>query len=309
LGNETAYTYTDQELEKSSTNALGITVYQNTYETRSRKLTSMTDAMGNVTQLHWDIGVAGSCSTGASKGFTDALGNTRSNGVICFGPLAGLISSQTNADGSVVRFGYDDSGRRVSETTTRTDLSGAVVNLVTQYEYDEEDRVVRTVHPDGTESTTEYNSLDQVVAAVNALGQSTEYEYDSRGNQTLIRYPDGDEESMVYNAAGKLATQTDRNGNTTSYEYDAANRQVKVTHPDGAVGESEYNSVGRLVASIDALGNRIEYEFDAAGRRTLVRDALGNETSYEYDAAGRMTAMVDALNRRSNTPTTIWTSV
>jgi len=298
LGNETAYTYTDQELEKSSTNALGITVYQNTYETRSRKLTSMTDAMGNVTQLHWDIGVAGSCSTGASKGFTDALGNTRSNGVICFGPLAGLISSQTNADGSVVRFGYDDSGRRVSETTTRTDLSGAVVNLVTQYEYDEEDRVVRTVHPDGTESTTEYNSLDQVVAAVNALGQSTEYEYDSRGNQTLIRYPDGDEESMVYNAAGKLATQTDRNGNTTSYEYDAANRQVKVTHPDGAVGESEYNSVGRLVASIDALGNRIEYEFDAAGRRTLVRDALGNETSYEYDAAGRMTAMVDALNRR-----------
>lgn len=299
LGNVVSYTYSSQNLELSSTNELGITVYQNTYDTRARKLTSTTDALGNVTRFHWDTGIGGtSCSTGASKGFTDALGNTQANEVICFGPIAGLTRSQTNADGSVVSFAYDNSGRKIRETTSRTDLNGNTVSLVTEYEYDAEDRIIRTVHPDGTETTTEYNAVDQVTAEVDALGQRTEYEYDTRGNQILVRYPDGSEESKTWDAMGNVASETDRAGNTTTYAYDAANRQVSVTHPDGAIEHTEYDAAGRVSANVDALGNRTEYEYDAAGRRVLVRDALNNETRYEYDAAGRMTAMVDALGRR-----------
>ncbi|WP_185906572.1 choice-of-anchor A family protein [Teredinibacter haidensis] len=299
LGNITSNTYTKQNMEESTTNALDVTVYQNAYDTRSRKLTSITDASGNVTKLHWDIGVGGSsCSTGASKGFTDALGNTQSHGVICVGPLAGLISSQTNADGSVTSFGYDASGRKIRETTSRTDLEGNSVSLETLYEHDAEDRVIRTVYPNGSEATMEYNYFDQVVVEVDTLGQRTEFEYDSRGNQVLVRYTDGSEESKTFDAGGNLIEQMDRNNNITRNEYDAANRLINTTHPDGAITRSEYNAAGRLVASIDALGNRTEYEYDAAGRRTLVRDAFANETRYEHDAAGRMTATIDALDRR-----------
>lgn len=298
LGNTISYTYDDQNEIVSETNALGITPYTNTYNTRARKLTSTTDALGNTTSFHWDVGVGGSCTSGASLGYTDALGNRQTNTIVCYGPLAGTQTGMTDANGVHTSYGLDSSGRKVSESTTRTDLNGNVIELVTRYEYDAEDRITKTVHPDGTQTTVEYNNIDQVTAEIDPQGRRTEFTYDDRGQQVGVLYHDGTTETKTYDAAGNTLTETDRLGRTTTYVYDENNRQVSVTYADGSTTQTEYDAAGRVVATVDALGNRSETEYDAAGRRTLVRDAQGNETHYEYDAAGRMTAMVDALNRR-----------
>jgi len=202
-------------------------------------------------------------------------------------------------DGSVKEFVYDKSGRKTSEKTWLTGIDGEKSELVTRFEHDNEDRVIKTTNPDGSIHRTEYNNIGKISAVVDVSGLRTEYGYDSRGNETEVRYPDATTEQKNYDAAGNLLSETDRAGNTISYEYDEANRKTASVNADGSRTETEYDAAGRVSAEIDAKGNRTAYGYDAAGRRTSVTDALGNVTHYEYDAANRVTAIVDALDRRT----------
>jgi RHS repeat-associated protein len=309
LGHTTTFSYTVNGEVLTEVDPLGNVTVSNTYDARSLKLTSTTDALGNTTLLHWDLGTGGgSCSTGANRGYTDAEGNVHQIQPICFGPFAHLPLYDINANGTRTDFEYDSSGRKTAETTTRTDADGNTVTLRTEYQYDAEEKIIATTHPDGTVTRTDYNAIGKVAAEIDALGRRTEFEYDSRGNEALIRYPDGSTETKAYNAEGNLIAETDRGGLTTRYVYDAANRRIETLLPDETPFDdsdnprtrSEYDGAGRLMASIDANGNRTEYAYDAAGQRTLVRDALGNETRYEYDPVGRRTAMVDARGNRTD---------
>jgi choice-of-anchor A domain-containing protein/RHS repeat-associated protein len=297
LGNITRHTYMPNGLALTETNALGVKVFTNTYDERALTMTSTTDALGNKTTFAWDTGLS-SCATGASKGYTDALGNTHSIGVLCFGPLAGLAGSETNAEGIVTTYGYDSSGRKIREKTTRT-INGQATELVTSYVYDSEDRVVQTTLPDGSITKTEYNAIGKVAAEVDIAGLRTEYVYDARGNEIEVHHADGSITSKTYDAANNVTSETDVGGNVTRYTYDAANRKLSTTYADGSVSRSEYDAAGRVVVETDARGNSTHYGYDDAGRRTSVEDALGNVTLYEYDAAGRLISTTDALGHKT----------
>ena len=303
----TTSTYDDRNLLLTVLDPLGIPVMTNVYDPNNTNLLTMTDALGHVTTFHWDAGIGSGCSTGASRGTTDALLQRTTIQPQCIGPFAELPLWQEDARGVRTSFGYDSLGRQITETTTRTDEFGVEQTLTTTMEYDDKGRLFRVTDPEGNVTVTEYNAIDKEEATIDANLNRTEYDYDDRGNLVVTRYPDLTAEITGYDENGNVISQTDRLGRTTRMTYDAADRLAETIFPDDTPGvdtdnprtTNEYDRAGRLTATLDERGNRTEFEYDDAGRRTLVRDALLNETRFEYDARGLRTAMVDALGRRT----------
>ncbi len=297
LGHTTRTTYSHTGNLLSLTDPLGRTT-QSEYNPHSLKLENITDALGHTTDLHWDTGI-GSCSTGASLGYTDALGHTTTTQPRCIGPFAHLPSYTDAANGQRTTYTYDNSGRKTTETTHRTGPDGTPIALTTAFEYDPNNRIIATTHPDGTTTRTEYTALGTPRAHINPQGQRTEYTYDTRGHEISTRHPDGTTTEKTYDPQGNLLTETDQAGRTTEYTYDAANRRIETRHPDGTTTGTEYDPAGRITAHIDPNGQRTEYQTDPLGRRTHTRDPQGNTYHREYDPVGNLIAQTDPNGHRT----------
>jgi RHS repeat-associated protein len=290
LGHSTAFTYNNLSLPLTIADALGH-VTTNAYDSAGNLL-STTDAKGNTTSFTYD-------AKGNRTSTTDALGNVSTS---AFNSL-GQVTSTTDALGHSTTYTYDANGNQLTQATTRsasaaggTGSSGTLA-LVTTRVYDEQDRLVKTIDPDGSFTETIYNELGQQSASNDKLDRQTQMDYDARGNLVKTTHPDGTFQQTGYDAEGRRATSTDRAGNVTSYSYDDAGRLAKTTFADGTFSETAYDAAGRVASSTDATGTVTSYGYDAGGRRVNVTDALGNTSAYSYDPNGNQVAFTDALNR------------
>jgi RHS repeat-associated protein len=304
LGKTTTYTYDAVGNQTSMTDPLGHTANY-TYNTRKQPLT-IADALGHVTTNSYDgkgnllstkdaLGNASAYSyatNGMPLSMTDALGK-----VTAFTyDGSGNPVQRTDALGNLSSFSYDANNNKLSQTVTRTKADGTKQALTTQYQYDGNGRLTKTINPDGTSAQVVYNANGQRGASIDALGRQTQYAYDNNAHLTLITYADGTKESTTYDANGNPLTSTDRAGHTASYIYDALNRPTQTRYADNSTAQTVYDAAGRTIKTIDALGNATQFAYDDVDRRVSTTDALNHLTSFIYDAAGNQLSITDALN-------------
>jgi RHS repeat-associated protein len=305
MGHATATAYDDKGNPTTITDALGRAT-QTAY-TSSGLPTTMTDALGHETKFDaYD-------ARGNLLRLVDATGRTTTSTY----DGSDRLLTQTDASGNTTTYAYDARGNVATETrrVAKPDLSG-VENLVTSYEYDAEDRVIKTTQPDGIVTNTEYNANGKPAKTTDAAGRVTETEYDAAGNVTkTTRHPapgSADEsvtEETWYDAENHPILTRDASAHWTRTEYDSMGRVIATwdlgTHATLAEAEasplpplpssaSEYDLAGQVTRSSDALGNWTSYEYDGAGRRTKVNSPTGAVTQNTYDAAGNLTAVIDA---------------
>ena len=235
----------------------------------------------------------------------------------------GRLAKETDAIGHATSYGYDPSGNRLTQTTTRTAYactssappvcsSSGTETLITRHTYDDNGRLETTTDPDGSVTRTVYDPLGRQVESRDKLDRRTTYEYDEMGRLVRTTHPDGTLDEHGYDAEGRRTSSKDRGGRTTLYDYDALGRLKRTTYADATFSENTYDAAGRLVASKDARGKTTAYEYDSAGRRTAVVDPLQQRTSFTYDANGNQETVTDArgqttryeydaLNRRTRT--------
>jgi RHS repeat-associated protein len=284
LGNTTTYTYNSLRQVLTITDALGrVTV--NTYDARGN-LIATKDAAGQTTSYAYD-------ARGLQTAMTDPLGNVTRYDY----DAAGNQNRMTDALGGITTYTHDASGNKLTETRTRTTPTGSET-LVTSYQYDRENRLVKTTYPDGSTTQVAYNSIGKQSATADQLGRATSYTYDAMGRLTRTDFPDGTNEQSAYDAEGRRVSSTDRAGRLTSYTYDKLGRLTKTTYADTTSTGSLFDAIGQVTQAMDARGNLTRYAYDDAGRRTLVTDALGQVTSFAYDRAGNQVSLTDA---RGNT--------
>lgn len=283
LGHVTRFSYTGRNQILSITDALGNTT-SNSYDANGNLLTSK-DALGNVTTYTYN-------AQGMPLTVKDALGKTAS--FVYDGN--GRVTSQTDAANNVSSFTYDANGNRLTQAVTRTKSDGTTETLTTQYQYDADNRLVKTINPDNTSTQTVYNTIAKPSDVFDALNRKTHYDYDNNGRLSKTTYPDLTTESFTYDADDHRLTSVDRLNRITAYTYDALGRLTKTTYPDLKFTQTVYDPIGQTIQTIDALNHSTFYAYDDAGRRTSVTDALNNVTSFSYDNAGNQTAMTDALN-------------
>lgn len=300
LGEKIVRTYNERNEVLTQTDPLGRVVATNSYNAYTGKLVMTQDAMGHVTSFAYDSGLF-TGGTGELKGMVDALDNQTKYELDFWGHRAREIDALEH----ITYFDVDMQGRVHGQTRTRTRADGTIEAQVTRYTLDAKDRIVVTLHPDGSRTTTEYDGNDKPIKTCDGLNRCTVQDYDARGQLAKTTYPDGTFESSSYDENGNVIARTDRAGRTTKMVYDAANRLIETILPDATPVDdsdnprtrSEYDPAGRLAASIDERGARTTYGYDAAGRRTTVTDALGYVTSTVYDAAGQRVTVTDALGR------------
>ncbi|MFA6984719.1 MAG: Ig-like domain-containing protein [Arenimonas sp.] len=299
-GHKTRHTYNERNNELTQTDALDRVVVTNGYNAYTGRLVMTQNALGELTSFGFDSGI-GSGGTGELIGITDAANQQTRYKINFFGHRYREI----DALGNFTSFNLDTQGRVHGQSRRRTRADGTVETLATLHTLDAKDRIVATVHPDGSRTTVEYDGNDKPTTTCDGLNRCTLQQYDARGQLAKTSYPDGTFETTGYDENGNVTAQTDRGGRTTKMRYDAANRLVETILPDATPGddsdnprtENQYDAAGRLTASINERNVRTEYGYDDAGRRTTVTDALHRVTTTTYNAIGQREAVTDALGR------------
>ncbi|QKX18569.1 RHS repeat-associated core domain-containing protein [Microbulbifer sp. YPW1] len=209
--------------------------------------------------------------------------------------------------------------RLISSITT--DARG----LETKHYYDTFRNITRTENPDGTYTTTEWNTeLTLPLKQRDERGVITQYEYDAKGNLINLTEAAGTADQRItrytYDAYGQLESQTTGEstaGNTalstTSWEYDAYGNVTKVTSPEQEVTEyKDYDVNGYAHTVLDARLKTWTRDFDAVGNLLSDLNPYGQGFKYEYDAAGDLVKVTDAsgsslhiTNNASGLPLTV----
>ncbi|GAB5562177.1 MAG: hypothetical protein SynsKO_38240 [Synoicihabitans sp.] len=285
-------------------------------------LATVTDAIGTVTATGYDYGFSDPTYPAAVKVVTTTV---------------------TDAGGTVLRSTQsilDAEENQLASIVTRTLADASTKNIVTAYRYDDENRLVATILPDGRVSETRYTSFGAQAAIVewrsvtdyeagdDSAGRITATGYDDRGNATAMSYPDGTFEAMGYDLENRQIWSQDRRGYRTFMVYDELGRQRFTIYPDDNDGvgdaapsdpsdgdladnprsETVYDLTGRVTDTYDELGNRTQFVYEDGcscferRKQSIQHLSTGNlTTSFQYDQAGNVTHVTDPRGNTTET--------
>lgn len=311
LGSETRFTHTASGLPETTRvyDSSGLLVrYQTTeYDVKGRQVKvhdydipeGATDASGMTLYRYTEYEYDGADRQVATR-VRDAASVILSSTSTTY-DSRGLVESQIDPLGRVMRFEYNANGNRTrsllfnsQDSLLRSeswsyDAEGRQIaytdpaGRVTEYDYDalgrqvsvrfigELDEAGNDLDPsDNTRTDTIYDAIGRVTATVDERGNVTLFEYDEAcgcsGRRTKTIDALLNETAYRYDLNGNQVAVVDANGHETLFEYDALNRPTRTTFHDGTFTETVYDALGRKTATIDSEGNRIDFLYDALGR-------------------------------------------
>lgn len=238
---------------------------------------------------------------------------------------------------------YDEFGRSVNQYHPWHEEKVCGENLIinehnspyySSVKYDEVDRPVVSIDPEGNEGFTEY-SID--TDYFNNPAMKTKSIIDQDGSNTIITESFKDVNGRVtstknvlttgspqdiwtrftYNSIGELLKYTDNEDISTTYVYDMMGRKIQLSHPDNGITKYFYDDSGKMTkvqtANLAANTNLqpedrfIKYEYDINRPTKIIFPPTsgGNNLAnvyYEYGTAGnekgRLVHQVDATGEQ-----------
>jgi len=340
VGNVRSYAYDSRGNRVRTTDALN-RESRTTYDGANRRLQEIVDMNGSgaspsdsadiVTGNAWD---ASSRLTAQSddNGHTTALmldaldRETGEDMADCTQPTTtydvhGNRLTDTDANGTVVNYTYDDLNRLVHKTIAAG--SGVATDTTFEdYRYDGLSRLVQAQN-DRTSVTREYDSLGGVLretqsvtgggpaAVINAV-------FDGVGNQTLCAYPGGRVVATSYDALDRKKTISDGSGPIASYDYIGPARVERRSYGNGTRTDWQYDGIlpnppgdqglrqvarttHRHVASGTIVDDRT-YAWDGEGNKVRRKDVRSGGPGFTHnfvaDAADRLvqTTVLDSAS-------------
>ncbi|WP_294017170.1 RHS repeat-associated core domain-containing protein [uncultured Treponema sp.] len=223
-----------------------------------------------------------------------------------------------NASGAVE---YDSKGRTVKEGMTEF-IQGDIqvllesvpkmTSLFTAYEYDEKDRQIKTILPDGSIQFAEFEikAEKNISYSTDPLGNISVHETDSRGNIVRVAKNDKDGKQLTevtyrYNAMGEMLKAFDTKGHPITAEYDLLGRRTALESLDSGRQEFFYDECSNLVRENNSVlrenNKQIVYEYDGLNRLVRIDYPDTEDTVYTYGgandthgAANRILSVTDA---------------
>jgi RHS repeat-associated protein len=262
----------------------------------SGRLSSLTNAVGDVTTLTWD----------PATGDLAALGDGSSTVVSFTYDSAHRVTSVSRGNTtrpSVTRFSYP-SGTSTLVAEPDTDQSQPVSSVPhTSYTLDATDRVAGAVDPLGRSRQATYTPFADVASTTSPAGHVTSTTHTDNSGESLngVTSPTGATVTIGYgNPATPYlpANATDAQGNQSVVTYDGAGNPATSTNSGtGAVAKVSYRSDGTLASATDPKGNATSYAEDSATKQITsatppAGSGLGAST-YTWDGYGRLASVTN----------------
>ena len=183
------------------------------------------------------------------------------------------VTKETNADGSVTTYTYNENGDVTSEQTVKADT----VIASTTYTYNTDGNLEKTT--DEIADTVETNTYDEngniessIIKNDKAQISATTTSYDAQGNVIGESTDTGSvssESETKYDAMGRTI-YTKENGVETETTYDYLGREIQTTiseaGKDDLVETKSYNANGTLVSENSSVGITKTYTYDNRNR-------------------------------------------
>lgn len=291
-GHKTFFYYDENNRVRFTVNAIG-EVRENKYNTfgeisetkaYANRLTSLDGLNGGIT------------TTDIITLFTALSDSANDRRVLSSYDQRGSLISQTDAEGFINTFGYNQFGEIQSET--RAISSSSVVN--TQYVYSKRGELTQTTRDSdigglNQKTKTVYDAFGRVKSVTDANDRTTSYSYANGGRSITVTNPLSHTQKSEYDVFGRTLSTTDNVGNVTTYSYDDSKRSVTVTTPEGIQLTTFKNRHGEALKVVDGRGGVTQYTYDKNGQVTQVVNEL-NQTvaTNQYDNSGRLSDSIDA---------------
>ncbi|KOX99390.1 RHS repeat-associated core domain-containing protein [Pseudomonas nunensis] len=161
-------------------------------------------------------------------------------------------------------------------------------------------------HTEQTLVSYDYDERDQLIAAINAAGESERYDYDDQHVILQRQLTGGASFFWEWERSGKAArcirhwasfsqmdtryiwgdegsvTVKNIDGSEEVYVHDDQARLVRKVELDGGEHLKSYDDRGRLIAEQDPLGTVTQYRYDEVGRLVALIPPEDQPTAYEY---------------------------
>lgn len=279
-------TYNVQGQKLSTTNALGQSLIQ-TYDAAGY-VTSSSDVLGNTWQFASD-------AFGRIVKVVDPNGNqTEYSYSFQNDPNASWIKVQTNALGDKTIYQYDAENKLVKTIFPSGDIEKRT--------YDLDGQLASIIDAAGNVKTFQYSaesdSLDSMLTTVVYPTYQEHYKYNHLGLKTQVTQTVDEKTTLTthlaYDEMGQLISKTNAVDQTTQYQYDALGRIVKQVDPQGNKTTITYNIMGLITGVQDAQGNTYRFEYDKSGNRVKDIWPSGKVKTYAYNEAKQIVQITDA---------------
>ncbi|MFG2528333.1 DUF6531 domain-containing protein [Streptomyces sp. NPDC048516] len=196
----------------------------------------------------------------------------------------GNLTHVVNSSGRPLVFGYDEQSR----ITSWTDRNASTY----RYVYDDENRITKTVGPDGyLSSQWSYDPEGRRTHYTDACGATTVFQLNDLYQVVGETDPLGNTTASEWDRYDNLLAHTDALGNTTRYEYDRAHNPTVIERPDGSRSTATYNALNLPVTMTGPGEVTWHQEFDDRGNRTAVTGPDDTATRYTYAPTGAVATL------------------
>ena len=279
-------------------------------------VTEVTNPLGQVTQTRYQNGI---------YPIQTQLMDLKWTTTKTYFPNTLLVDTETNPNGTLTQYTYDDRNRVVSQVTQ----TGAT-QMITQIRYDDDPsqlKVTMTTHtssgsqdkqiegvfnsfsqpyqisvtPKGMAPLTTqygYDNAMNIVSITDSDQRKTLYTYDEQDRLTQIQKPDGNHQSIQYFDASNSQQIEDENGNKTTYTYDANQNLIQARQANFAVANYSYSLAG-LTKITDLRGFDTTFTLRSDGKRTAALYPDGSKELWTYDAVGNLTSHTDQKGQQT----------
>ena len=184
------------------------------------------------------------------------------------GDLLRDVTFGLNGEAVYVDMQYDAKGNMISKSMPY--IAGDDANNY-YYVYDNNDRLIEEICPNGMVKSYSYNGLQRTITSVSAEGLSYVV-------------------TELYNPMGWLVQTVDIGGNTIDYEYFSDGKLKSTTINGNALTkvEYEYDNRRNMLRMNDPAIGETQFEYNAYGELKMKQTARHCVTNYEYDGTGEM---------------------
>ncbi|UII74332.1 DUF6531 domain-containing protein [Pseudomonas sp. HN11] len=245
------------------------------YDDLGRKITQE-DEHGSLTQFEWN-------GVGRLVQIVLPSGDTRKYTYNAYGK----ITSERDELGHVTRYEYADGLHLISR---RINADGSQV----KYRYDNVRLLLTEIENEvGETYRLQYHSNGLIQQEIGFDGQRTAYLYDLNGN-LREKTEHGDDDSQLVTRyerdyAGRLIRKTLPDSNTVDYTYDRQGNLLSVEDGHWSLAY-EYDSQNRLTDEHQGWGT-LRYGYDACGQLQNLRLPDNNRLTFNHDKGGHLSTV------------------